>query len=722
MNMSRIRVSFDGVLIIQLAMAFIVVADVVGVGSIIPQILRMLIGLVYLSFVPGFLIIKVLKIRGINITKIILYSVGLSVTFMMFFGLLVNITLHDVGISRPLSYVPIVGGIMVVTSVLYVLSLVLATDNRTLLRINFREVFSSSFLLLLALPLLSILGAYMVNTYENNVILLLLIVAIVCSVIIVSNDRTHGRLYSVALFLIAISLLYHRSLITNYLIGWDNHVEYNEYNLLKTQQYWNSSRAEGTFSAILSISILPEIYSLFLNMDGVWIFKIVFPLLYAIVPVGLFEVYRKQLDDKLAFLSSFFFMSFFTFFQEMLQLGREQIAEMFFVLCILIIFETRIERGKRTFLFMIFSISMVVSHYATAFSFAGYIFLTLTVLSLRQLVPILRKVNPRKSLRSQMPEWHLAFFVVVTLCWYLLVSNGIVLTRLGATVYFSFSSIRYFLEGTATHPVVQLALGEAAAGSWGREIYRVLFYGLNGFIVLCGLQLLIKPEKSSFDRKYSAFALASLAILVFSLISPFFPAIMNATRVYHIVLIFLAPVCIFGGKLFFKIFEHLLKVPARLFYSFMLIILVIFFLFNTGFIFEVAHDVPSSISLSKYRIDGPYFSDEEVLGVRWLVNRSMLPRANFIYGDEYGVIPFWGYFSAQKQVRYFTNETTQIQENTYVFLRYLNVKTQKLLVRQAEEVDIWGYINITSNPACFDAITNGSKIYDNGYCNVFLQG
>ena len=54
-------------------------------GINIPVIAQ-LIGFIYLTFIPGYLILRVLKIHEIGNVKSLLYSVGLSIASVMFIG------------------------------------------------------------------------------------------------------------------------------------------------------------------------------------------------------------------------------------------------------------------------------------------------------------------------------------------------------------------------------------------------------------------------------------------------------------------------------------------------------------------------------------------------------------------------------------------------------------------------------------------------------------
>ena len=76
------------VLIVQLTML-----GLVGLGALgfdIP-VLRQIVGFVYLTFLPGIIILRLLKLHELGPVRTLLYSVGLSLAFNMFLGFLINI-------------------------------------------------------------------------------------------------------------------------------------------------------------------------------------------------------------------------------------------------------------------------------------------------------------------------------------------------------------------------------------------------------------------------------------------------------------------------------------------------------------------------------------------------------------------------------------------------------------------------------------------------------
>jgi uncharacterized membrane protein len=360
MNDWEIKKFLKVVLAIQLAVWGVIGLDAIGLQ--IP-ILRQLIGFVYLTFVPGILILRILKLHKLGNIETLLYTVGLSIATLMFTGLFMNTVYPLFGISGPISITPLIITISAVVLVLSILSYVRDKNFSDPAHIDIKDVLSPPALFLCLVPFMAVFGTYLVNFHHTNILLLLMIVAIALIAVLIGFDKFIPKnLYPLAVFVIAISLLYHASLISMYIWGWDIHHELYLTNLMKINGIWDPTMY-GTCNAMLSLVMLAPIYSIITNMNITWVFKIIYPLLFSLVPLGLYRIFQKQTDDKIAFLSCFFFVSLFTFYTEMLALARQQIAELFLVLLILAMIDKDMNKTARSFLFIVFGISLVVSHY-----------------------------------------------------------------------------------------------------------------------------------------------------------------------------------------------------------------------------------------------------------------------------------------------------------------------------------------------------------------------
>ena len=110
----------------------------------------------------------------------------------------------------------------------------------------------------------------------------------------------------------------------------------------------------------------PMIYSKLMNIQGEWIFKIIYFLFYALVPLTMYEMYKHNFGKATAFLAAFYFITFPRFFGEE---RRQIIGELFLVLILFTILSSSINFKKKEPLIAIFGISLIVSHYSTFYIF-----------------------------------------------------------------------------------------------------------------------------------------------------------------------------------------------------------------------------------------------------------------------------------------------------------------------------------------------------------------
>ena len=138
---------------------------------------RAAIGIAYLTFVPGFILIKILKLDNLNTVESIVYSAGFSVAFLMLAGLIINQFGYLIGISFPLATLPL--SLFVNTLIIVGAAAAYLRQGRSKTALPTKKItFSRSMLLFALIPVLSIIGAYFVDATSNNIILLVMILGI----------------------------------------------------------------------------------------------------------------------------------------------------------------------------------------------------------------------------------------------------------------------------------------------------------------------------------------------------------------------------------------------------------------------------------------------------------------------------------------------------------------------------------------------------------------
>lgn len=677
-------------------------------------IVRQLIGFIFLSFVPGSIIIGFFKLKQINLIEIILFSVGLSIAFLMFVGLIINEVYPFFGIFDPLSshsiIITIIGIVAALTSLVYVFNINLPNQISVLFKFQKRTF------LLIFLPIISVIGAIFMNSYGNNLLSLLVICTISGLIIlsVFSKKIISPKYYPITLLIIAISLLFLFSFASMYIIGYDIPLEYYVFKLTKTSFHWvklipSAPLVALNYNSMLSITILPTIYSNVLNMSETWVFKLIYPSLYALTSLGLYQIYKKQFDDRVAFLSTFFFISFNAFYDVMLGLTRQMIGELFLIILILLMFEEKLSGSKKFALSIIFSAALIVSHYSISYILILLLFVTL---------PFLSRIHNEKKIQSNVLSWSFfLLFLILTFSWYGYISSSpmVTLTTMIQNLYESFF-VDFLNPASRSSSVIEVvALGSSA--TLIRTIGKAVFQIAQFFIVIGILNLIIKRREINISKGYYFMSLTSMALLLLSILMPYFSSSLEMSRIYHIALIFLAPFFILGSvKLceFFKI--------KRIAFPLISIFLIVFFLFQSGFIYEISGDIPTAGALSKYRMDPQtnlalyvqYIHEQEVYSVNWISHNGVVPKVYSDRTSQYHALLSYGMLPAEYQHNWaylLSNNTNNVPQDAYIYLGTLNVVES--LAEGPSPGQLW---NITEISPFLDSC---NKIYSNGGSDIY---
>ena len=710
---------------LMLAIQFVIILNLILVLFDIPFATQ-IIGFIFLSIIPGFLLLRILKINVNNIVYSLLLSIGLSIAFLMFVGLLINIILPYVGISDPLSTIPL---LITISSITFLLSLMLFRQEEVTKLPNIpglRRIVTAS--IMLGIPILAIFGA----SFTSTPLLLLMVIAIIILVILslFLNSLKSLRFHSFILLIIALSLLLQKEFISNYFVGWDVFGEYNVFQVTQTNFQWNpifpfNETALSLYNSMLSVTVLPQIYSSLLMISGELVFKFIYLLIFSLVPVILYQAYNEKYGKSIAFLSVFYFILFPRFIG--LASRRQMIAELFLALIILLLLSKRIAPIKRKILLLIFAAALIVSHYSIAYIFLFSIFFTWVLLIAIEKRGLIRwDVISKKNITGGF----LLSILIILVLWYLYVSPTPIqellrnLTNLFSSIFTDFFNpeSRGHISGIFT-VASNLQLFNSIISKF---VY--IFIGL-GFI-----KIFWNYKQKDFDWEYGFMVTANVLLVILVIVVPFLAPTLLADRFFHVALFYLAPISIIGGKTFFesliKIFykpklnalniSRRIKRIRNLSIWLLSIYLIVIFLFNIGFIYELAGDVPSSRSISFMRMKNSdnakiladfyngYTPKQDVYGAVWLskvMNNNFEVIADYTSAKQvlrgYGLIHvFWR--------NYLSNDTV-IPANTYLYLRTLNLKG--IIIGRSQNVESIDYQNLTKNV---------NKIYSNGATEIYM--
>ena len=532
--------------------------------------LRQILGFLFLTILPGFLILNALKLEKLYFLEKFILSWGLSISFLMFFGLLVNNSFFDLGYSTPLATIPLLISFNLAFIILAIIGYRINKDTVfSLPQLNLTTSEKAFLIVPVLFPALSIFGIHIMNTTDNNTILmfLLFLIPIYVAFVCFFNHKFPKRHYPVVIFLISLSILLMLSLTSNHLIGRDTHAEYHLFRITMDNLHWNIIGC-GPFDACLSISLLPTIYQSFLNVNHEYLFKILYPLLYSISPLIIYVISKKYVRESYAFLASLFFMSQHIFIDTTSN-SRTGIAVLFFALSMMVLFNDEIDPLKKRILFIIFMASCVVSHYSTTYIFFFILlgaFIGMEILSKKYLF---KKVT---SLTIMILFFSLIFF------WY----SQITETAFNAGVGFieeTFLNLNRFF-------VMESRAGGGASAVFGAGITQkgiphkieFVFTWMTFALIGIGIFTLIKryremvsiPEtnvehlktdflKRKFEPEYLVLTLACAGLLVAIIALPFVSQGYGMPRAYSLCITILSVFFVIGGITLSKHFFFLQK-------------------------------------------------------------------------------------------------------------------------------------------------------------------
>jgi uncharacterized membrane protein len=583
-----------------LALSLIALADLSIVFNI--PVLRQAFVFVLLIFLPGFVLIQLLRVTN-NLLDKILFLIGLSVSFLMFVPLVMNFAYPAVGIARPISLVPIATTFSLILGVLSVVAYrtggfdfhISTGDLRTLTERSISPPVLGAALILV----LGILGGLFMRFQLDSLLSLLSMLSIVAIVVVIAlSRRVSARYYPLFIVVIALALQYGATLNSPNLFGSDVHYELYFADVVRANGLWNPNFAVSSVSisdyyAMLSVSLLPNVFSLMLNVDTIWVYQLVVPFLFAFVPLALYQLCKTQLkfSSRFAFLAAFFFMSFWAFFFEM---PREDIAELFLALTALVIMNKRLEPTKRSALLIVFISSIVVCHYATSYIFLIYLAVLLIGSAL---LTSQRRQNGSRFIISPTIA---VFAVCITFGWYIFASGGAsyhALLDVGTHTYHTFFTELF----SVNDPYIAAGLAGGVSGlPYAHVLGRYLVNASEAFIAIGFVATVWRRKTSGMNEHFLLLVWASFCIMLVAIAVPPLGTALTSYRVYALMLLFLAPCCVLGVEAIVDAASSWIHVNrdlvSKLKYVLLICVLVPYFLFNYNFIFELTEH-PSNYAL-----------------------------------------------------------------------------------------------------------------------------
>ncbi|MGZ4894571.1 MAG: DUF2206 domain-containing protein, partial [Halobacteriota archaeon] len=571
--------------------------------------------------------------------------------------------------------------------------------------------------------------------------------------------RVPQRYYGLAICSVALTLLLHNALITNFVWGFDIQIERYVGQFVVTNGVWAASpvieRNALNLNSMLSITMLAPTLSIATGISLTWVLKLIYPLLFALVPLALYRLYEKQTTPRFALFGVFYFMVTFSFYTEMVAMARQEIAEFFFVALLLLMVDRHMARGSRVFVFSLFGFALIVSHYALTYIFLfcfvlAWLMLIFTRrLDLRALTHRIRRTDDRersapslwrpRSMRSTYVGISGAFvasLTVLALLWYRFANNSQPFNSLVSVtkIVFAYIGIRApsapsnGLGSTTDTPVAPVlptrAGGMDATGLQTIIAYKLPMHQVTEYLVLIAvilsitgilIALVYKRYRWALQDEFVAFAIAGVVILYLCLVQPFFAQSLNISRFYHITQIMLGIFLVIGCIAIARAATRVLPatrhagLPMKLVACFM----VLLFLFNSGLVYKAAGELNSSptvFALDK-SVDYSKYGDQELMAARWIGGNSS---GNAIVADYFRYYAIYAFDEAHAR-KFAPSTVATLPAGSYAYLGAQNVHSGELVL----DLNILTMLTKTIDAQYY--VGGSNAIYSNGDAAIYLS-
>ncbi len=322
--------------------------------------------------VPGALLMNIAGVRPTSGLLRLGYAAASSVVLLMLVGLLASVALPHVGIRQPLSRWP-----MVTAFDLLALALLLPASGKSdpLQRAfghwQTGQLRSLGFFALP--PLGAAMGSQLLNNGQTS--LVAIATALGCCALLVGTMLRSARLpawwFPATLFSVAVAATWAYAMRSNHLFGFDIQQEFQAFTSTMRPGIWHVPADGNPYQAMLSITALPTVLARVSGVSGIYLFKIIYPVLFSFVPVVVYEVTARWVPRAAAFASAALLIALPQFAGQLPAITRQEIALLLFAVVIAVAFDANISLRTRKCAVLLGAFGLGAAHYSTAYATVG---------------------------------------------------------------------------------------------------------------------------------------------------------------------------------------------------------------------------------------------------------------------------------------------------------------------------------------------------------------
>jgi uncharacterized membrane protein len=383
--------------------------------------------------------------------------------------------------------------------------------------------------------------------------------------------------------------------------------------------------------------------------------------------------------------------------------------------------------AQKSVLIVVFSLSLITSHYGTAFIF---VLALLVAFIFKNVICVYFKVYNGDYIshyKDNITLLYIAFFLCVTIIWYIYISNAYtleILTKILKSVLSTFSDSLFDSDSSrGMHMIVN------TKNSGINMVSKILNLCVPLLAVIGFCWEMYHIRQSKFSKEYLGLSLLFF-LLLGGTIAVSYLAVMSSTRIFILALPLLAPLCIIGGLLISKVFLKLFHLKSHNIIFVLYLFFGILFLFNIQFFNVLIGDHPTSISLGQdYILKEGNFNDKaifyssiiseyDIKGLEWISSyKDGTMKLLFTGGQTQlgSFIESSGYFEPWNVEN--LDPTTFNNKNGYMMLIYANLQENIAYLRN-RALSITEYASFNETFPNMDYHNN--LFYNNGGNKLYL--
>ncbi len=420
------------------------------------------------------------------------------------------------------------------------------------------------------LPIITAIGAQL-GTWVTP---LLVIISVCVVTVLVAKDKIKGKELYLYVYALALSLVWQTTMMGLDVVGSDIHDEiyWARYDLTHS---WDITGHSASNTSFVIGALAPFLSKLF-HCDIVWIFKIVFPLFLAGVPLILFKMYKGIFGEKRAYYASIFFMIIPVYSMEIAQIAKSMVAELFLTIMFYALVSNWRQWVKGLVIVICLSLA-ILAHYTVGI--IGLCFL-LGIFIFRLVTNWWKwRLVQNKKTNLLVLGLSLVICVGVFFAYHGQAANGMAVRSVTEVVVNNLpqqsdtpiseqdniqedvlnnkqgneqeSSTQYKVSERIKEAPTLVKLGIGADFMnmpIEGKVFRVVQYLTELLIIIGVLWLIFAYKKHNYPAEYVGFVGVAGVLLIMCIFVPNISVIINMTRFYHYALFALAPMFVVGTE------------------------------------------------------------------------------------------------------------------------------------------------------------------------------